>query len=455
MSKENEYQILHDVFIVDLAKACLTNEKILEICKKELKYQFLDNQSQKAVFKYIFDSHNVHSLVPSIGTIGQEFSKNSETIAFLSQVKKANKIENYDAILIQLQDHIKKIRFSQILDKSVEIFNSGSRDQAYQLLSAESEKIVNFSFKESYYTKLFADFDNRIKARQAESHENAFNLEKCPFGIYGLDEDTKGGIQKGSAALLMARSGKGKSSMMKWIGLHNARLGARVIHFQAEGTEKDAMNLYDAGWTGITSEEISIGSISEISKRKIEKVRRDIVQRGGEIYVYASETFDSMSLEDARNIIIDIEALYGKADLVIFDYLEIFTVKGNFSGEAGERRRREDLGNKMTNIAVEFNVAVLTATQANDISPENYNKPDFVLTRHHISEFKGAVKPFSYFITINQTDEQYAQGIAVLYADKYRYFKAGRRHPIYQALDRARFYDSKKTLDEFILNNNA
>jgi len=104
----------------------------------------------------------------------------------------------------------------------------------------------------------------------------------------------------------MARSGGGKSTLMRWVGLHNARLGQRVVHFQAEGSEQDCLDLYDSGWTGIMTESMTLGSIPENQGKKIEKVRRDIILKGGEIYVYASETFDSMSLEDAREILLDI-----------------------------------------------------------------------------------------------------------------------------------------------------
>lgn len=448
--EENKQKLLNSDFIVDLCKTVLTNPKILDLCKKELKYTYLENQYQKSVFKYIFDTHDVTGTLPTIGMIGQNFSSQNEIISFLSNVKKATRVENDQLIVKQLEDHIKKIRFNQVLTESVDLFNIGKKDQAYTYLQKEAEEIANFSFKESSYTRIFADYNGRIDLRQKQALEGNVSLERCPWGIHSLDEATGGGIKKGSSALVMARSGGGKSTEMRWTGLHNARLGHRVVHFQAEGKEQDCLDLYDAGWTGIMTESMSLGSIPENQGRKIEKVRRDIVLRGGEIFVYASETFDSMSLEDAREILIDIVSIYGPIDLIIFDYLEIFNVKGQFSGEAGERRRRETVSNKMTNLAVEFSAAVLTATQANDIDPKDYNNPSFVLTRHHISEFKGALKPFSYFVTINQTDGQNKDGIANLYMDKCRYHRPGGKFPIYQALEQGRFYNSQKTISEIL-----
>lgn len=441
---------LNSDFIVELAKACLTNAKILEICSQQLKYTYLENEAQKNVFSFIFDTYSVTSTIPSIGIIGQNFSTHQETISLLSQIKKINRVDNNMIILEQLEEHIKKVKFAQLLEESVKLFNNQQKEKAYTYLQEKSIEIANFTFKQNYYTTVFGDYNERMEERRRDAQNENHSLEKCQWGIHGLDESTKGGIKKGTSALVMARSGKGKSMSLRWVGLHNARLGQRVVHFQAEGTKKDCMDLYDAGWTGVLTDNMTLGSIPESQARKIEKTRTDILVRGGDIRVIASETFDSMSIDDAQNILIDIENIHGKIDLIIFDYLEIFTAKGNFSGEAGERRRREVVANKMTNIAVKFDAAVLTATQANDIDPKDYNNPNFVLTRHHISEFKGALKPFSYFVTINQTDEQYQNSQAVLYEDKFRHHKAGKKHPIFQSLERGRFYDSQRTLVELM-----
>ena len=95
------------------------------------------------------------------------------------------------------------------------------------------------------------------------------------------------------------------------MGLCNARLGRRVVHFQGEGTEKECLDAYDAGWTSINLHDIEFGAIPENKKMKIVKAQRDILSNGGEIYVYASESFDSMSIDGSRDILLDIVSLHG------------------------------------------------------------------------------------------------------------------------------------------------
>lgn len=445
--------LLHSEFIVELCKTCLTNDKILSLCCKELKFQYLENEPQKNVFKFLYDTYEVVKTIPTIGVIGQQFVEDKDTIDFLKKVKGAAKIDNDQLLVDQLCDHIKKIKFKALIEDAVDLFNKQQRDRSYELLQKKAEEIVNYNFSKKIWGTVFEDYEDRNleRERRAKNAEDSLDsMEKIPFGIHQIDSNTAGGMKRGTASLWMARSGGGKSTVLRWMGIHNARIGHRVVHFQLEGTEEDCYDLYDSAWTGILTEDISLGNIKESSKQKIQKTRRDILVKGGEIYVYAAETFNSLALEDAREILLDLQTEFGQIDLVIFDYMELCEVRGSFSGESGERRRRKKVGDGMVNIAAEFKCAVATATQANDISPKDYNNPDFRLTRHNLSEFKGALQPFAYFFTINQTDTNKDDGVAIIYEDKYRHHKAGKSIIVAQALDKGRFYDSKKTISEFL-----
>lgn len=446
LKKATENKLSGD-FVIELLKCCFNSTKIFDICKQHLKFHYLQNEAQKKVLKFIYDSHDVNSKIPTVGIVGQSFIDDKEVMALLAQIKKVE-VHNdaYEAILDQFEDFIKRSRFIALYSKTGELFNQGKLEEATEVLARESAEIVAFELKENYYTTIFGGFEKRQEKRAIAKDKTLARY--CVWGIHELDDITRG-IEYGRSALLMARSGGGKSTAMKWTGLCNARLGKRVVHFQAEGTEEECNNAYDAAFTGCTIDEIEFGNIPANKISKIKKAHRDILAGGGEIIVYASEQFDSLSIEECRELLIDIKNIYGDIDLIIFDYLPKFNVSGRFEGEMGERRRRLAIGDKMTNIAVEFHCAVLTAVQADDVKPEQYNKPDFSMKRSNISENKAQTEPFSYFITINQTDEEYENGIARLYIDKARKCKRGNTVRIYQALDRARFYDASKTLQTF------
>lgn len=438
-------------FVAELIKACLENTKILGICREHLKYQYLETESQKKVLKYIYDFSSVSfGAAPTVGMIAQAHSTEKDVLNLLGTVKKVQLIRGMeDNLLASFETFIKNRRFIVLHDKLADLYNEGKKDEAIAYMAEESDAIHKFTVKQQYYTTIFGDFDKRQEKRERTTKDDVIK-DKCPYGIHELDDDTFGGGAKGTSACFLARSGVGKTTLGRWIGLSNARIGKRVVHFFGEGIKQEHEEGYDAAWTGATIREVEFGEIPEKLLASIKTAHRNILAGGGEIIIICSESFDAMSIDDCYETLKDIEANIGKVDVAIFDYLEIFTSKGRYgNAESAERKRREDVANKITNIATELKLFSVTFTQANDIKFEKWNNPDYKLTRSDISEFKGAIKPFSVFITLNQTEDEYENQIIRLHYDKFRKSKKGKTIRIYQSLENGRFYDSKKTLGTF------
>lgn len=446
-------QQLNESFLLELYKGCITSRSFLETVIKHLKFHFIPEESYKKIFEKIVQDYELLSTIPTIGSLTQHFSQskvieNETVLKVIQKIKNTSITDRQDILLQTFQKFIVNAMFHDLYNKMGELHNEGKQDKAIKLLEEQAPIISNFSINAAAYTKVYGGYENRQRERKLKA-KNAIS-DKVPFGIHALDFFTRGGMSKGTSTLFLGRSGTGKSTILRWIGMCAARIGLRVVHFQGEGSEQEALDAYDAGWTGTPLEDMEFGDVPSANVKKIEKAHHDIVASGGEIFVKASISFEDLTINDCRDILEDIEKTQGKVDLVIFDYLEIFGVKGKyFNSETGERKRREDIANKMTNIAVAFNVAVVTATQANDIKPEIYNNPDRVLTRSDISEFKGALKPFSNFITLSQTDDEYEAGVIRLYCDKFRKYKSKQIIKLAQSLNNSRFYDSKRSLELF------
>lgn len=439
---------LSEDFLIEFFKSCITTRMVLEIGMEHMKENFMPTEAHERIWKNIKNIYELNEEMPTIGILMERVKGDEDAEALLVQIKKCRVTDKKDLILGQLESFIKEMRFKELYKKIGTLYNEERKDDAIQIMARESEEIYNFNFKKDTYSTVFGQFEER----QSDRRLNAHNIDKMkiPTGIHPFDHYTRGGLSAGTSFLALARSGVGKSTLLRWLGLHAARLGYRVVHFQAEGTEREAMDAYDAAWTSVNLEDMELGNIPGGKKVRIQRVRQDIIDKKGEIYVVASEQFDSMSLEECREHLVEIEKAFGKVHLALFDYLEIFTARGKYyNSEQGERKRREDIANKITNIATEFKLVSATATQANDIRPDKWNNPDYVMTRSDISEFKGALKPFSYFITLNQTIDEYEAGVMRIYNDKFRKYKSGQTFRIFQSRDNSRFYDSKRTLESF------
>lgn len=446
-------QQLTENFLIEIFKSCLSNRNVLEVIDKHLEFNYLPDESHKKIWKGIKDSFQLTNKCPTIGILNEKFKDDQETLDLLVKIKKC-KIPEVDNIFPSFERFIKEIRFIALYEETGKQWNSNvgdvqeNQDKAIKHLSKESEAINSFSLKEGLYSKVFSDFEKRQELRLNKDRDHA--QTKVSLGIHALDYYSRGGIDTGTSALFLGRSGTGKSTLLRWMGINAARAGLRVVHFQIESTEEETMNAYDAAWTSVNLEDIEFGGIPKAIVKKVHNIQQEMVNKGSDIFVICPGQFDSLSVESCRDTIEEIEKKYGKVSLALFDNLELFTVKGRFpNSEMGERKRREDIANKITNIAINYNMACAATTQANDVRPDKFNNPDFVLTRSDINEFKNLIKPFSFFASINQTADEYEQNIARIYVDKMRKYKSGQIAKICQSLDNSRFYDSKKTLVTF------
>lgn len=449
--------ILSRDYVLELLKAAVGNKKVMEVCARHLKYELLETESQKRIFKHMLSVFNLTGSAPTIGTLAQAFAANEDALALLTKMKKLEIKGKEDQVLSTFETFIKDIRFQSVLTKVADLYNNNKAEEAVKVLAAEGKAISEFTIKENYYIKVFEQFDERMQKRALKAVTEEFNFvnNKLTTGIHEFDIIIKGGFKRGTSFLAMARSGVGKTTFLRWVAIANARLGKKVVFFQAESTADEAMEGFDMAWTALTTEDVETGSIPEHLEVQFRKIRKEIVARGGEIILVATEQFDSMTIEECDERIEFIEKQVGPIDMALFDYLEIFSASGQYGkGEASERRRREDVANKMTNIATKRNIVVGSATQSVDIAPEILKNADFVMTRHHASEFKNVIKPFSYFFTFNATDAEVEQQTMRIYMDKFRKHRAGQVVRIVQARHIGRFYDAFGTKTRNWTDNN-
>lgn len=441
---EKKKQVLTESFLVELFKSCISNLNVLEIINQHLEYNYLPEDNYKKVWKAIKESYELTNFSPSIGILVEKLKDDEKALKLINEIKKC-KIPEVDNIFPTFETFIKQVRFIELYTDTGKYWNAGDEEKAIKNLAIQSEKINNFALKEGLYGKVFFNFDKRQAERKNKDHTAEL---KVPLGIHPMDYDTKGGIRVGTSALLLGRSGTGKTTFLRWVAINNARIGGRTVHFQIEGTEEECMEAYDAAWTGTKLEDIEYGGIKKENIIKIRNVQLDIINKGAEIFVIAPEEFGTLSIEECDDAIEELEKKYGKINLALFDNLELFETSGKFpNSEMGERKRREALANKITNIAVKRKLASLATTQANDIRPDRYNNADFVMTRSDISEFKGMIKPFSYFWTWNMSADEKENGRGRIYNDKFRRHKDGQIRHLCTGLDTARFYDVKQTMD--------
>lgn len=453
MAKHEQFSI---EFLNELFKLSLYKKDCCEIISQHLDYSYIpvDLKGYKQILKSIVTAFRATNKLPTIGSISQNFQSNPDVLEALEGIQQA-KLPDKEETLKTLENYIKRVRFQQLYVKIAELYNNGSQEEAITLQAEESQKISNFSIfsKISEVHEVFSGFHKRDEDRFQKAQTTTTNSPKVPFGIDLLDAITQGGSEPGEIDCFLGRSGSGKTKWLRWRGVSAARRGYKVLHIQAEGTLEECLLGYDATWTAILKKDLKSGNIPTEYFKKIDKAIRDIGLRGGSIEVHAFEQFETASMRDVRDLVIDFYKRHNcYPDLLILDYLELFDPgnrKHYSSSTEGEKFRREDSARAFKNICNEFGIRGATAAQANDISPTDFNRVDWVMTRHNVAGAKGLIDPFSYFFTFNVSKDEYSKNLARIYVDKMREYQAGQTIRICTNYDKDRFYDRPMTLKLF------
>lgn len=450
---ESKIEQFSQNFLNEVFKLVFLKKDVCEIVVNNLSYDLIpvDLKGYKIILKKVADYFNSTHKLPTVGIIVQD-NQVPEVWEAISKIQQTQ-IPDKEVIIPALESFIKRVMFQKLYYDISEIYNQDRKEEAIEKLYKDSEKIVNFSLfsKSSYFEDVFEGFFERDNLRSILFQEGKQNTNKVTFGIDALDEISEGGLDPGDIDCFLGRSGTGKTKWLRYRGISSARRGKRVLHVQLEGTKEKCLEGYDSTWTAILKRDLLSGNIDADLQVKIRKIISDIRNKNGNVKVIAFEQFNMVTMKDVRNAILDyykIEGCY--PEHLILDYLELIHPgdgRKYSPTTEGEKYKREASARAFKNVCMEFGMVGSTASQANDIAPDNFNNISWVMTRHNVAGAKGLIDPFSFFFTWNVSMDEYKNKMGRLYCDKVRDYESQQIIKICTAFHRDRFYDRVRTIE--------
>lgn len=448
---------LNPGFMAEIFKLMFSDEVIMRIASEYLKYELIPKEwvGYKFILREAIIQYTEKNKLPSIGVICQKLCDEDAVQLAAKEIKKAALIDREIAI-DQLQSFVKETEFELLSRKVHDLYEEGKKEEAIRVNAEESQRILEMSFrsKSGGFQSVFGGFHERMVERRMEGDAASEKPVKVPFGVDRLDDVSFGGMEIGDTSLWIARSGVGKSSILKWHGYSAAIRGVPVLHIQLEGGIKACMQIYDQLWSAQSYSDIKSGNISSKDRKKIEQAIKEVKELSSDIEVYGFKKFGQASMGDVRQLCYDYFNTHGKfPGLVILDSLDLVKTGISKKIDSDPDHKKEKLqtcAQLLKNLADEIGAPIITATQTSDVPFEVWNNPDKVIDRSYTEGDKTLVKPFSFVFTLNMTIEEKANATARIYVDKLRDYKESQEViTIATNYDKRRFYHRGRTMEMY------
>lgn len=444
---------LNKNFLAELFKLFFSKQTVADICVQYLRYELIPKEQigYKMILKEGLYQYKHCNGVTSLGTIAQKYTDKDEVQKAIEEISRANLVD-IEVIIDQFESYIRDAEFQILNQRIVDLYKDGKKAEAISLSAEESVRINSLSIRggSHKFLKVFADFESSMVKNQ-QSSENVVQQSKVSFGIDCLDELSDGGVDRGDTVLWIMRSGVGKSTVLRYHGLESALAGEHVLHIQLEGTKEEVFNKYSQMWTNSTYSQVSRGNFEENEWKKFKKTIKEMEQWQYDIDIYSFERFGEASVIEVRRLVLEYFKVRGHYPTVlIIDSLDLLK-----TGESPKldvdpsfmKYKLQRCAQRLKDIAVEFNLACLTATQTGDVPFDVWNDPNKVIDRSYTEGDKTLVKPFSFVFTGNITQEESRNKQLRIYADKLRNYSADDRvFRIKTNFNFGKFYDRQATM---------
>ena len=315
----------------------------------------------------------------------------------------------------QVQDFIKFQVYRDSLSQGIELL----KDRDFGGIDAALKVATSLSFDLRPGQKYFEELDARL-IRRSKVQE-----EEIPTLIPGLDPLIRGGIRKKELGVIQGLPSSGKSIYLVNITKGAILCGKKVLYYTLEMSEGDIADRFDSTFSGVNMNTLH---------NRVTTVRKKISKLGVK---YA----DSLIIKEYPTKLCTPDTLGAhvnglletgfRPDLIIVDYADLLRPNKTYS------QRRFELENiylDLRSIAMEFPVAIWTASQANRRATEAE-----LIGMEFVSEAFSKIMIADIVISINQTKKEEEEEEMRLHIVKNRYAKKGKIIKIRNAFGRMQF----------------
>ena len=265
-----------------------------------------------------------------------------QIVEFLHRLKSKPHLGDQQYVKEKALDFCKRQAFKTALEESVELISNDKFESVVGLM----KKAVSVGLPNTVGHDFFED----LEARFSQTARIV-----CATGIPRLDahDILRGGLGKGELGVITANTGVGKSHWLVNMGANAMKNGKNVIHYTFELSEESVGIRYDSNLCNIPSNQVVKNKKDVIDHYQNEEYGKLIIKE------YPTGT---ASIVTIRNHIEKLLLRNFKPNLIVVDYADIMRSTRAYDSLRHELKLVYE---ELRNLAMELNIPIWTASQAN------------------------------------------------------------------------------------------
>ena len=325
-----------------------------------------------------------------------------QVVEFLHRLKSSPNVSDVKYVKDKSLDFCKRQAFKEALEKSVELISTDKFESVVDLM----KEAVAIGMPHSVGHDFFNDADARFIK---------INRNVCPTGLKRIDakDILQGGLGRGELGVVTANTGVGKSHFLVALGANALRAGKNVLHYTFELTEHAVGLRYDSNLCEIASNDVQDNKDFVMDKYKDSEMGRLIIKE------YPT---GSASVVTIKNHIEKLAMKNFKPSIIMIDYADVMRSTRSYDSLRHELKL---IYEELRNLAMEMNIPVWTASQANRDSA----KSDIV-GLENMSEAYGKAMVADVVVSLSRKPTEKATNAGRLFVAKNRAGKDGIVFPL-------------------------
>lgn len=388
------------MLLTNLFYHLVNDSDFFRIVYPHINEEYFVDKNHKIIFNKIKEYQEKYGKKPSINDIkllietdNSVTEKDSEDCyEFLSELKKIEKVDDIKLLVKQIESWCQSRALELAILEGVEIIQTGKSKGS---IKDKIEKALAVEFD----VKIGMDF---FKDAPARYDKYIMEEEVIPTDIEMMNILLNGGFRKKAIHCFNGRVNIGKSAILCSLASCFLKQGRNVVYISGEMSEDMISKRIDANLL-----DIPVNNLNKNLDKKVylSKIKEIFSKTQGKLIVKEYPT-GSANSNHISNLLNEIKTKRGfTPEVLILDYLNIFgSSKLNANAALNSYQYVKSIAEEMRGIAVNFDLAFITATQ---INRSNFNNNDLDMTS--TSESIGLAATMDFMAGIIQPPELFEQ----------------------------------------------